>query len=92
MNRKQFDKKHLLLEIEWSEAIEYYHNENKLDDWNTTLMTDFHCYTNQCHLLYNEYLFAYLGERANKPVKLVITSTLHNVSASLKKKTQTFYG
>lgn len=69
MDRKQFNKKHFLLEIEYSEAIAYYRNKNRRG-WNTDLVTDFHCYTNQCHLLYNEFLNSYVAQRVDSVTKL----------------------
>jgi hypothetical protein len=62
MTRDEFEKRWFLLKITYSDVINgisHFQGEEWVDKTN-----DWNFYTNECHLLYNEYLFGYLNQNA----------------------------
>ena len=65
MTRNDFEKKWFLLKITWSDVVDGVKEENfSLEQEYIEKITDKHCYENQCHLLFNQYLFGYLDKTA----------------------------
>jgi len=69
MTRNEFDKKHFLLEIEYSDAIHHFRERTPVSEEKWNLVDDWMLYTHCCSQLYNQYLFGYLKSRVDTPVK-----------------------